>query len=100
MILKSELDEKLEHLAQRAIKQWGVDAQIDQAIEECSELVTILARRNRKRFNSDDVLEEMADVYIMLHELLILYDYTNQDLDKMIIKKLAKMEEKLNKNEY
>ena len=58
------------------IDQYGEQAQIDVAIEEMSELIKALIKDRRygntKTLNS--VLEELADVSIMLEQLLLIYD--------------------------
>ena len=56
---------------------YGKDAQIDQALEELAELATALHHLKKKPESKDildNVHEEMADVYIMLHQLMHLID--------------------------
>lgn len=52
---------------------WGSFSQMDMVIEECSELTKaiIKSRRQGKTF-TQDVLEEIADVEIMLEELQVI----------------------------
>ena len=56
---------------------YGKDAQIDQALEELAELATAL-HHLKKKPESEDILdnvhEEMADVYIMIQQLMHLID--------------------------
>ncbi len=57
----------------------GVDAQIDQTIEECAELIVALRKLRRFGFTvegSSAVAEEMADVRIMLDQLEFLLGET------------------------
>ena len=56
---------------------YGKDAQIDQTLEELAELATAL-HHLKKKPESEDILdnvhEEMADVYIMIYQLMHLID--------------------------
>lgn len=64
-------------LYRKAIDKWGMDFQIKMVAEECAELIKAVLKLNRKLNAStkDNVLDEMADVYIMLDQLqLILED--------------------------
>ncbi len=87
----------------KAIIEWGEAAQVRMAIEECSELITVLAKqgRNRNGSTTDDVLGEMADVEIMLEQLKIIFDYESSILNTSTFKqkkeaKLARLEKRLN----
>ena len=54
----------------RALKVWGKDAQMLQVIEEMSELTKeILKNVNRNKNNIAELIEETADVEIMLEQL-------------------------------
>lgn len=62
----------------KALHTWGIAAQMDMAVEECSELIKALMKRKRNPNNPvtvDNILEEMADVEIMLEQLKVMYDY-------------------------
>lgn len=58
----------------RAILKFGQRSQVNVAIEEMSELTKELCKLNRGRDNRDHILEEIADVYIMLHQLTLIFD--------------------------
>jgi len=62
-------------LFKRAIKSWGEEAQIKMAIEECGELIVKLAKLGRFKngSNIDDVIDEIADVSIMMAQLRIMF---------------------------
>jgi NTP pyrophosphatase (non-canonical NTP hydrolase) len=49
-------------LGTRAIRKWGVDAQVGMAIEECAELIVALRHVDRGR--EANVASEIADVLI------------------------------------
>jgi len=61
-------------LYKRALRVWGKEPQMLQVIEEMSELIKeILKNVNRKKDNIDAIIEETADVEIMLGQLKICY---------------------------
>lgn len=56
---------------------YGKDSQIDQTLEELAELATALHHLKKKPDSEtilDNVHEEMADVYIMIYQLIHLID--------------------------
>ena len=64
---------------ERALKVWGKEPQMLQAIEEMSELIKeILKNVNRDKDNISEIIEETADVEIMLEQLKICYGITEQ----------------------
>jgi len=55
-----------------ALELWGEELQIDVAIEELSELITELAmlqRGTRNRLDNEYLIDEIADVQIILDQL-------------------------------
>ncbi len=66
---------------EEALDVWGEDSQIEQLIEECSELILSLQKLKRhRRFNQgkrldriNDVLEEIADVKIMIKQIELIF---------------------------
>lgn len=74
---------EINHLYIRAIALWGNKAEIRQSIEELGELIVALAKRDRFKNGSTvvDVLEEMADVEIMLEQLKMMFDYPLDSLE-------------------
>lgn len=78
-------------LYQRALKTWGKEPQMMQVIEEMSELIKeIIKNINRNKNNIDELIEETADVEIMLGQLKVCYDieqevatYKSQKIEKI-----------------
>lgn len=67
---------------ERAVAVWGKDAQMLQVIEEMSELTKeILKNVNRKKDNLAELIEETADVEIMLEQLKCCYGIHRQVAD-------------------
>ena len=57
-------------ILKRALKTWGEKAQMLMVVEEMSELMKeILKNINRKKNNISEIIEETADVEIMLEQL-------------------------------
>lgn len=57
-------------ILKRALKTWGEKAQMLMVVEEMSELMKeILKNINRKKNNISEIVEETADVEIMLEQL-------------------------------
>ena len=55
---------------ERALKTWGKEPQMLQVIEEMSELTKeILKKKKKKKDNIAELVEETADVEIMLEQL-------------------------------
>jgi hypothetical protein len=58
-----------------AVKLWGVNAQVDMAIEEASELIKAICKLKRSGNSLETVsavAEEIADVEIMIEQLKIM----------------------------
>ena len=83
------------NIYKRALKVWGKEPQMLQVIEEMSELTKeILKNINRKKNNLDEIIEETADVEIMLNQLKCCYDIEKQ-VDDYKAQKLLKIEKRL-----
>ena len=86
-------------ICKTAITKWGVEAQLNQAVEEAAELIQ--AVNKFKRYNSPwPLIEEMVDVEIMIGQLkAIVRDATgrsnNRTYNRIREEKLKKVEEKL-----
>ena len=77
-----------------AIDTYGMDAQKKMAIEEMSELTKELCKNFRGRDNGDCIAEEIADVKIMLEQLIIMFDRRAQ-VERFIELKTARLKERL-----
>ena len=74
----------------RAINHFGVDGQVEKAIEEMGELLVELARRHSPRHDKERVAEEVADVLIMAEQLRIIYG--GERVDGYVSAKLERLE--------
>jgi len=86
-----------EDIFQQAIDKYGVQAQANKAIEELSELIRAISRiENEINFgNVANLVEEMADVYIMLKQLEMIYYIEEATLDAVIEHKIILLNQKL-----
>lgn len=69
---------------------YGSRAQMIKCCEELSELSTAILHHVNKGENHEAILEEMADVYIMLEQLKSMIPYDEAALDKQIEFKLTR----------
>ena len=73
----------------KALEKWGIETQVLIWIEEMSELIKVLAKRNRLINPSYDsqIEEELADVDICLDQMKLLYpsyeEYKNQKMARL-----------------
>ena len=67
---------KEENILLQAIVEYGAEAQTDMMIEEMSELAKALLKHRRKESKEtlDNILEEIADVQIMLDQMKLIHD--------------------------
>lgn len=73
------------------VQLWGPELQILVAIEELQECAIVLTRLLRGRaIGHDTVSEEMADVYIVLGQLLTIYQ-NSDDVQRWIDHKMARL---------
>lgn len=77
---------------ERAIDVYGVDMQLTVAIEEFSELTKELCKSKRGADNRKAIIEEMADCYIMLKQLEIIYDIDPRDIAMIMKNKIHRLE--------
>lgn len=80
---------------EKAINTWGKNPQLLVLLEEFSELQKeILKNINRGKNNLDEIIDETADVLIMLEQLQRLYKIKDQ-VQKRIPEKLKKVANRL-----
>lgn len=62
-----------EEIYKKAISTYGVESQRRMAIEEMSELTNALMKFDRGRCTIEDIIDEIADVVVMMKQLSIIY---------------------------
>ena len=83
-------------LLQQTVEKFGHERQIDKAIEEMSELTQALLKDRYAEDDAftDNVYEELADVFITLNELFFVYPH--QKLVDKIVGKLERLKKIVN----
>ena len=69
------------------IKHYGQDKQIDMAIEEMSELIKALLKYRRanqlyKPTARENIIDELADVYVMCRQMELIFNTGNEVPDR------------------
>ena len=62
-----------QEIYRQAVEKYGIEPQRKMAIEEMAELTNALMKQDRGRNTEADVIEEIADVTIMMQQLAIIY---------------------------
>lgn len=91
--------EKDLQVLQRARETYGAHKQIGVAAEECTELAKELIKAFRYdsfddvvKNTKENVIDEVADVFIVLDHVIKLFDITPENLQPHITKKLQRLE--------
>ena len=80
---------------ERAIETYGKDLQLNVAVEELSELIKEICKNKRGADNRASIIDEMADCYIMLEQLEIIFDISAEEINDAIVYKLNRLEKRL-----
>lgn len=67
-----------DEICRAALETFGKDSQVQVAIEEMSELTKELCKNGRGQENTTHIAEEIADVEIMLCQIVMLFDCAGQ----------------------
>ena len=79
------------------IDTYGVENQIMMLFEEMAELQKEICKNFRGRENRDHIIEEMADVFIMMNQLQIIYDVKDKELADVTEYKVSRLKKRLEK---
>ncbi len=77
-------------LYQQTLVLWGEQAQYDQAAEECAELIAALMHYRRDKVNSQQVIDELADVTLMVGQLTWMFG--EQQVAEAVTRKRQKLD--------
>lgn len=82
--------------AMHILYHYGAKSQMLKCCEELSELESaILKHLNKGGNNTDEVLDEMADVYIMLEQMKSVFPFGENVLDERIEYKLNRQDKRM-----
>lgn len=84
-----------EEVYRMAVACFGKPPQKLMAIEEMSELTKAICKDFRGKLNMENLVEEMADVQIMLEQLKIIYD-AHEAVDTAMELKIKRLRQLLN----
>jgi len=79
---------------QAALDTWGAKSQTIMVFEEMSELQKELCKNIRGKDNRDEIAEEIADVQIMLEQMILLHDCKSQ-VQEWRTKKLKRLADRI-----
>jgi len=89
-------------IMQTALDQWGTTTQVGQTIEECAELIVALQKyvnRTPQPNMIDNILDEIADVEMMLAQMRLVLNIDDAALRKRIEYKFERLNQYLSKDE-
>lgn len=95
MIEKMNVKEVLK----QAIETYGKENQSMMLFEEIAELQKEVCKSLRGNNNHDEIVEEIADVLIMLEQLKIMHDVQYKELSDMFNFKINRLKERLEQND-
>lgn len=84
----------------KSIEKYGKEPQCRQAMEECAELIQVInkcIRYPNKKDCRNNLIEEIADVEIMLYQLKEMFDIGEKEIFEMKEQKAKREEERLKK---
>jgi NTP pyrophosphatase (non-canonical NTP hydrolase) len=82
---------ELEQLYRSTVDVWGEQAQYDQAVEECAELIAALMHYRREKVDAQQVIDELADVTLMLGQLTWMFG--NERVEEAVQRKRIKLDD-------
>jgi NTP pyrophosphatase (non-canonical NTP hydrolase) len=88
-----KLSEEIIAILENAIEQWGIEKQVDMAIEEMAELIVAINHFKRSRIDRRPVIEEIADVMIAMSQMMLIFG--KDKVKYMIAYKLNRLKERL-----
>jgi len=95
------MTEQQETILQKALNVYGIQSQTLMLAEECAEVVKAASKLVRnKNFKSSELInclvEEIADVRIMLNQMRIYYEIPDEQIDQVVAYKIGRLEKNLN----
>jgi len=85
-------------IMQTALDRWGLNAQVAQTVEECAELIVALQKyinRTPQPESIDNILDEIADVEMMLAQMRLILGINDETIRKRIEYKFGKLDKYL-----
>ena len=90
------LDKKYIEIIEKIVNKYGKNAQVLQSIEEMAELTKELLKNiNRGKNNENEIIMEIADVVVMLMQLILIYDIDAEKILGAMEYKLLRQKERM-----
>ena len=84
-----------EDIYRATLEKWGAEAQYDQAVEECAELIAALKHYKRGRVPEEAIISELADVALMVGQLTFMLG--EERVERAIEAKITKLRKLMEK---
>ncbi|MDR2526508.1 MAG: hypothetical protein LBC92_01390 [Rickettsiales bacterium] len=82
-------------ICKKLFEKFGRTQEVIMCLEEMAELQKELCKNiNRNKSNVDEIASEIADVYLMLKQVQILYNITDKDIKNIMDYKVDRLKEK------
>lgn len=99
--MKIELTYSEQQILKRAFERWGEQKQIGMGMEECAETITALNHFERGRVPIGRVIEEFADAFVCVGQVLHTKgDHALIELEAQISVALGKLAAKLDEGDH
>ena len=85
----------MKNTLKQAIDTWGKDMQLNIAVEEFAELTKEICKYKRGADNISNIVEEMADCYIMLEQMKTIFDLGSTVISDAMDKKIKRLKSRL-----
>ena len=72
---------------------YGIDAQLKKLNEEFYELIVAIVEKNQSKTHIE---EELADVFVMLEQIKIHFNFKDEEIEKIMLKKIDRTIERIN----
>jgi NTP pyrophosphatase (non-canonical NTP hydrolase) len=92
------MSEEIE-IMRSAIRKNGKSMQTVVAIEEMSELQKELSKFIRGKGNRDNLIEEVADVLVMITQIQLMYHIPDDEVERIMHLKLNRLKERMEQDE-
>jgi NTP pyrophosphatase (non-canonical NTP hydrolase) len=81
----------MRQVLKQAIETYGAEAQLNVAIEEFAELTKEICKHKRYADNTKAIIEEMADCYIMLEQMQMIFGLGSTVINDAMNKKIKRL---------
>ena len=81
----------MREVLKQAIETYGAEAQLNVAIEEFAELTKEICKHKRYMDNTKAIIEEMADCYIMLEQMKMIFGLGSTVISDAMDKKIKRL---------